>query len=163
MGGFRTRVLRHSSLYETLENGILLKDRSFPSWQQSVSSKEYLPLRPFVAARLTLKQNVINYRLSRTKRIVENAFGIMASKFRIFEKSMASSPHKVTLIVRVCCALHNFLRLSETQDRSTIHMFRRCRKSWFYCNNERKVVRRGRNSFLDWLIILWWNDKCYTL
>lgn len=41
--------------------------------------------------------------------MVENAFGIMASRFRIFQSSINVEPHKAEVIVLACCALHNFL------------------------------------------------------
>lgn len=64
---------------------------------------------------------MFNYRLSRARRIVENAFGIMANKFRIFEKPIPFAPDKVDLIVKACCALHNWLRVSEAPDRQHAH------------------------------------------
>lgn len=102
-------MFRQCNLYQALENGILLKiivgDNAFPL-------KEYL-LKPFPDTRLTLKQKIFNYRLSRARRVVENAFGIVANKFRIFEKPIAFSPEKVVLIVKACCTLHNWLRLNR--------------------------------------------------
>lgn len=77
-------VFRQSILYRALECGMLphghffFGDNAFPL-------KEYL-LKPFPENHLTMKQKVFNYRLSRARRIVENAFGIMASRFRIFGK-----------------------------------------------------------------------------
>lgn len=66
---------------------------------------------------MTLKQKKINYRLSRARRIVENAFGILAAKFRVFEKPMPYSPKKVVSIVKASCALHNWLRQTQLQNK----------------------------------------------
>ncbi|XP_063366264.1 uncharacterized protein LOC134654720 [Cydia amplana] len=59
------------------------------------------------------KERVFNYRLSRARRIVENAFGIMSSVFRVLRKPILLQPDKVTDIVMTCVLLHNFLRRSK--------------------------------------------------
>lgn len=56
---------------------------------------------------LTIKERVFNYSLSRARRIVQNAFGILVSRFRIFEKPIALSPEKADSIVKTTCVLHN--------------------------------------------------------
>ncbi|CAH1972161.1 unnamed protein product [Acanthoscelides obtectus] len=53
---------------------------------------------------------VYNYRLSRARQIVENAFGILVSRFRIFQKPIATNIETVDKIVLAACALHNWLR-----------------------------------------------------
>lgn len=64
------------------------------------------------------KERAFNYRLSRGRRIVENAFGILASVFRVLRKPMLLQPEKAVLITMTCVLLHNFLRRSKT-SRST--------------------------------------------
>lgn len=70
-------------------------------------------MKPFSKRNLSVKERIFNYRLSRARRIVENAFGILVSKFRIFERPIALSPEKVTSIVKTSAALHNWLRKSS--------------------------------------------------
>jgi len=53
---------------------------------------------------------VFNYRLSRARRIVENAFGLLASVFRIFRKPLIVRPPTTNDITLACVYLHNFLR-----------------------------------------------------
>lgn len=53
---------------------------------------------------------IFNYRLSRARRIVENVFGIMASKFRVFQTTIVLHPDKVESVALACMYLHNFLR-----------------------------------------------------
>ncbi|KAJ8930682.1 hypothetical protein NQ314_016496 [Rhamnusium bicolor] len=59
---------------------------------------------------LTNERRIFNYWLSRARRVVENAFGILASRFRIFHTSINVNPTSIDIIVMTCCALHNFLR-----------------------------------------------------
>ncbi|CAK1597470.1 unnamed protein product [Parnassius mnemosyne] len=56
------------------------------------------------------KHKVFNYRLSRARRVVENAFGILVAKFRIFEKPIPLTVSKVEQLVKTTCALHSWLR-----------------------------------------------------
>lgn len=55
---------------------------------------------------------IYNYRLSRARRIVENAFGIMSSVFRVLRKPILLAPERIDFIVLAACNLHNWL-LSE--------------------------------------------------
>jgi len=70
--------------------------------------KRYL-VKPYSARNLNLQQRIFNYRLSRARRVVENAFGILSSRFRIFGKAIPLAPEKVQTIVIAACCLHNFL------------------------------------------------------
>nr|CAH7745553.1 unnamed protein product [Callosobruchus chinensis] len=60
--------------------------------------------------RLEDGEKIFNYRLSRARRIVENAFGILVSRFRVFENAIPTSLNTVDAIVCASCALHNWLR-----------------------------------------------------
>lgn len=59
---------------------------------------------------LDIEKNIFNYRVSRARRVVENTFGIMVSRFGIFERAMKLDPEKAQTITLACCYLHNFLR-----------------------------------------------------
>ncbi|KAJ8928280.1 hypothetical protein NQ314_019162 [Rhamnusium bicolor] len=58
---------------------------------------------------MTEEQRVFNYILNRGRRVVENVFGILANRFRIF-LTIHLSPEKEQIITLASCALHNFLR-----------------------------------------------------
>ena len=53
-------------------------------------------MRPYPGPRLAPSERIFNYRLSRARRIVENAFGIMAAKFRVFRRTLFYSNQKVS-------------------------------------------------------------------
>lgn len=81
---------------------VIVADDAFPL-------KPYL-MKPYARQNLTMEQKIFNYRLSRARRISENAFGILVAKFRIFERPIALSSAKATSVVKATTALHNWLR-----------------------------------------------------
>lgn len=94
------QALANNSL-DIPENSIIVGDAAFPL-------KKYL-MKPFPTM-TTQREKVFNYRLSRARRIVENAFGILVSRFRVFQSTIALKPEKVDIIVLAACSLHNWLR-----------------------------------------------------
>ena len=76
---------------------------------QAFSLMENL-MKPYPDKNLTKEEKIFNYRLSRARRVVENAFGIMASVFRVFHSVISADVKHVDAIILACCALHNFLR-----------------------------------------------------
>lgn len=67
-------------------------------------------LKPYPQAGLNVNRRVYNYRLSHARRVVENVFGILVSRFGVLQRPIALSPEKARIIVLACCYLHNFLR-----------------------------------------------------
>lgn len=65
---------------------------------------------------LTNEQVIFNYRLSRARRCVENAFGILTAKWLCLSRTIFSQPNTVKKMVTACCLLHNHLL---TKSRST--------------------------------------------
>lgn len=65
-------------------------------------------MKPFPGRNLTPSQRIFNYRLSRARRIIENAFGIMSAKFRVLLSQILLDAAKTRKVILACCALHNF-------------------------------------------------------
>ncbi|XP_071647555.1 uncharacterized protein [Temnothorax longispinosus] len=70
-------------------------------------------MRPYPGVNLTPDQIIFNYRESRARMCIENACGVMTSRFRIFRKPIIASLETVQSIVQCCVVLHNWLRDSE--------------------------------------------------
>ena len=61
---------------------------------------------------LDIKERIFNYRLiiiSCARRIIENTFGILAARFRIFRKPIIAREEVVINITKAATALHNYL------------------------------------------------------
>lgn len=89
--------------------------------------REWL-MKPYPIRGMTHSERVFNYRLSRARRVVENAFGITAHRFRCMLGTMLPDPDVVEDAVLACCTLHNYLRekqptltlsLVDTEDPNT--------------------------------------------
>jgi hypothetical protein len=57
-------------------------------------------MKPYKGANLDLPKSIFNYRLSRARRVIENTFGILVSRFRIFTRTITCSPSTVDSIIK---------------------------------------------------------------
>lgn len=87
---------------------VFIGDDAFPL-------KSYM-MKPYPFRNQTKQQRIYSYRLSRARRVVENAFGILANRFRVFLAPINLEPAKVETIVLAAVALHNFLISENTSD-----------------------------------------------
>ena len=69
-------------------------------------------MRPYPGRFISENKRIFNYRLSRARRVVKNAFGIASSRFRIWRAEILGSPKKVENITKAVVALHNFVIIS---------------------------------------------------
>nr|CAI5845272.1 unnamed protein product [Callosobruchus analis] len=65
--------------------------------------------------------SVYLYRLSRARRIVESAFGILVTTFRVLLNAVDVAPKNVDRIILAACSLHNWLRKT-----SNMYITQRC-------------------------------------
>ncbi|CAK1587982.1 unnamed protein product [Parnassius mnemosyne] len=112
-------AITETRFYKKLNN----HDSNIPNKKKPQNSTKNLPfvfvadkagnlMKPFGKNALTPERRVYNYRLSRARRVIENVFGIMTRRFRIFNTAINLSIQRIDLVVLTCCILHNFLRRS---------------------------------------------------
>ena len=67
-------------------------------------------MEPYGRRMLTREERIANYRISRGRRVVENAFGILVSRFRVMLTTIELPPATFREVVFTCVVLHNILR-----------------------------------------------------
>ncbi|XP_018369174.1 PREDICTED: uncharacterized protein LOC108765110 [Trachymyrmex cornetzi] len=65
----------------------------------SAFSISTIMMRPYSGKLLDERKKIFNYRLSRARRIIENTFGILSSRWRIYRKPINMHPKYVDSIV----------------------------------------------------------------
>ena len=65
-------------------------------------------LRPYPSQGIPEEQRIDNYRLFRARRVIENAFGILAVRWGVFMLPVQSTVEKTDRLVKATICLHNF-------------------------------------------------------
>ncbi|KAA0198255.1 putative nuclease [Hyalella azteca] len=102
-------VFRSSSLKTAIKNNslnlppdhVIIADNTFPLTTSI--------MKPFSKRDFSAVERIFNYRLSRARRVVDNAFGILAARFEVFRKEIELDVSTTDLIVRAACTIHNWL------------------------------------------------------
>ncbi|KAK5643275.1 hypothetical protein RI129_007120 [Pyrocoelia pectoralis] len=72
-------------------------------------------MRPYPRrSNLDRRKKIFNYRLSRARRVVESAFGILSGRWRIYRRPINASIDTTIKIVQATVCLHNFLMKDKT-------------------------------------------------
>ena len=69
-------------------------------------------IRPY-PGQLSEEERILHYRLSRTRRVIENTFGILAARWGIYHSTIIASIENAESYVLATIALHNYLRLTD--------------------------------------------------
>ena len=83
----------------------LVGDKIFPL-------KQWLQ-KPYGGRDLSERQRIYNYRISRARRTIENAFGVLSARWRIFHCAIRADVQTVDLIVKAAIGRHNYLLCTE--------------------------------------------------
>lgn len=115
-------ILNRTKFFQDLEADCLpipknskLENDNFPF---TLLGDEIFPLRtwlmkPYPGKQLTHEQRVYNYRLSRARRTIENSFGILTARFRIFRRPIRANVSTVEKIIKATVCLHNYLLYTD--------------------------------------------------
>ena len=129
-------VYANSNLAYAIENQIL----NTPSDCKIPGSNKVLPyvfigddafglkrhmMKPYPFSNLSESKLVFNYRLSRARRVIENMFGICASRFRVFHRPTIAKVKEVIAITKAVVALHNFLMTVKETDQRLPSIFQK--------------------------------------
>lgn len=141
MGGYGKQsdggTFRSSPLFQLLESKRLNipEDDALPSTTITVPyvciGDEAYPLlnnlmKPFNRRNLNAEKEYFNMRLSRTRRVVECAFGIINAKFRILWKPIETSSDLADSIIKCICILHNIINDLEGITIEDKQLLRQC-------------------------------------
>jgi nuclease HARBI1 len=110
------RVLRNSTLFKKFDDGwrpfpraIILADSGYSCTDWCIPPFDPRPRRPLNDA-----ENKFNKAHKKTRRIIENAFGILKQRFRcLLDMELRVSPKFAGEIILACTALHNITVSSE--------------------------------------------------
>ena len=70
--------------------------------------------RPYPGKSLPEDERIFNYHLSRARRIIENCFGVLAARWRIFHSPVQTSVATAEKIVQASIYMHNYLRQTNS-------------------------------------------------
>ncbi|GFW55265.1 DDE Tnp4 domain-containing protein [Trichonephila clavipes] len=142
-------------------------------------------MKPYPGRNLSNEYLVFNYRLSHARRVSENAFGILAARFRVFGATILTSVPNTKLIVLATCSFHNFLTNrskntyipEDSADREDILNGVLFEGNWRQISNQliscHRISSRGSNyakdvrdkfcNFFNAEGAVTWEDNNYTL
>lgn len=91
----------------------LISDEGFPLHRNI--------MRPYpLCTKMPIDQKVFNYRLSRARMNAECTFGLLRTKFRIFDTPIGTASEKTDIIVMAACVLHNYIRVRDETSKREI-------------------------------------------
>lgn len=122
-------IFKDSTLYRRIVNGTLGipdpeplpgQDRDVPYFFVGDDAFALAPwmMKPFPHRGQTVPQRLLNYRLSRARRIVENTFGILVNKWRCLTTTLLVTPATAKMVVKACLVLHQIIRMRRGPPRA---------------------------------------------
>lgn len=76
---------------------------------------------PYRQSRHDRNKENFNYHLCKARRVVENAFGMLAHKWRLFFRPLEVKVETAKKLVKAACVMHNFLR-EKNIDEQFLHV-----------------------------------------
>lgn len=118
-------IFSRSDIYDRFDNNAVNTPNEEPLNAGAASSIPYFLvgdeifalknwlMKPFPGRGLSERQKTFNYRLSRARRTIENAFGILSARFRVFMRPIRADVSTVDSIVKATVCLHNYLLCTD--------------------------------------------------
>lgn len=103
-------------------------------------------MRPFPKQQIIsdVRKKIFNQRLSCARRVVENTFGILAQKWRIFFRPIDTEVDTAVHIVKAACCLHNYIKLTATDFAEPI-----VEEPVYALHSTRSTNRRASNAAFE--------------
>ena len=73
-------------------------------------------MNPYPGKCLLEDKRIYNYRHSSARTTIENSFGILSAKWRIFRRPIRAGVDTVENVIKAAVCLHNYLRQTDTAD-----------------------------------------------
>ena len=128
---------------------IVIGDEAFPL-------KKYL-MRPYPrsARRLSEAERIFNYRLSRSRNTVENAFGILANTWRTYQRPFECRVQLCDKLILPTVVLHNYIlepptEISPALGKEPTNPL--VRMNVAAATNSTRVALDVRNSFMEYFM-----------
>ena len=103
------------------------------------SLKTYM-IKPYPGNITKISEQIYKYRLCRARRVIENTFGILATRFRIYRRPIIANVDMVKNVVKATIAFLNFLLISQRTEDSYIY----CPQNFVDQNGRRGRVIPGQ-------------------
>jgi len=97
--------------------------------------------RPYPGRNLSEMKRIYNYRLSRARRVVENAFGILSARWQFLRSPLQAQPEKAANSILASVALHNWL--TKHEDLQKVYGKLYCPSGYVYCEDAHGIILKG--------------------
>ena len=75
-------------------------------------------MQPYPGCEFQEDAAVYNYRHSHASRVIENAFGLLVARWRLFNMPIIAPVENIEWYLKAAIVLHNYLRLTENASYS---------------------------------------------
>lgn len=106
-------------------------------------------MKPYPAESIRRPERVFNYRLSKARRVIENTFGIAASRFRVLRRPIIACVELVVAATKEIVVLHNYLMEDTVKGMETQYYPHGFVDSSGQANGAWRSEVTSDNNFLD--------------
>jgi hypothetical protein len=104
------------------------------------------------------KKKYLKYRLSRARRTVECAFGILVAKWRLLKTELQGNPEHVDTVIRTVCLLHNII-IDKEEVNVTVAMAQITPEDHNNVTSSRRYNRAKQNAYIRDRFVQYFNAE----